>query len=290
MRIGDRACKLGGVLKIDSGEMFSGFQIGAVVAPIVSLLLIGHVGFRGLFAVGGLPLVTLLPLALWLLPKASSAPALTLRAVPLPTPGGPCRSVLKGRAATSTVLFAAANSFALLLSFALITWLPQLMRDAGYSLGSALEFLLILNLGSLTGGLVGGWAADHVGGRRVVLAMYTISALSLASLVLPGAATVIKLLVFVTGAVACGNQSVLFGFMGSHYPARARATAVGIISGLACLGAAAGPLLGGLLVKGGATLNQNVLVFAGVAVLAGICILLIPKALEEVPDGELERV
>ncbi len=260
--------------------MFSGFQIGAIVAPIVSFLLIGHVGFRGLFAVGGLPLVTLVPLALLLLPKAAAVPAMPPPGVPPTATRSPWRSVLKGRAALSTVLFAAANSFALLLSFALTTWLPQLMRGAGYSLGSALEFLLILNLGSLVGGLVGGWAADHLGGRKVVLAMYAISAISLASLALPGAAAVIKLLIFVTGSVACGNQSVLFGFMGSHYPAKARATAVGMISGLACLGAAIGPLLGGLLVKAGATLNQNVLVFASVAVLAGICILLIPRALE----------
>ena len=257
--------------------MLGGFGVGAILAPAISLLLIGHVGFRGLFGFGALPLVTLVPLAALYLPDTPGGSARAMADSVIGAKLSSWRGVLQGRAALSTMLFAAANSFALLLSFALNTWLPQLMRGAGYPLGSALQFLLLLNIGSLCGGLMGGWISDRVGGRKVLIAMFVIAAISLGCLAIPGPAAVLKLLVFIAGAVACGNQSVLFGMMAAHYPQTSRATAVGFISGVACLGAAAGPLLGGLLIKAGASLSGNVLVFGAVALLAGLAILFVPS-------------
>ncbi len=262
--------------------MLGGFGVGAILAPAVSLLLVGHVGFRGLFAFGALPLVTLVPLAALFLPDAPGGSARSMAQTATLAKVSSWRAVLQGRAARSTMLFAAANSFALLLSFALNTWLPQLMRGAGYPIGSALEFLLLLNIGSLCGGLLGGWISDRVGGRKVLMGMFAVAAVSLGCLAIPSPALVLKVLVFVAGAVACGNQPVLFGMMAAHYPQTSRATAVGFISGVACLGAAAGPLLGGLLIKAGASLSGNVLVFGGVALLAGMAILFIPSGLSTV--------
>jgi AAHS family benzoate transporter-like MFS transporter len=264
--------------------MLSGFGIGAILAAGVSILAVGHIGFRGLFAFGALPLLTLAPLAAWLLP-ADPARRSGLQAGPAAV--SPWRGVLQGRAALATGLFAAANFFALLLSFALNTWLPQLMRGAGYPIGSALQFLLLLDAGALVGALLGGWFADRVGGRKVVIGMFVASALLLACLAFPAPALAVKLLIFATGAVAVGNQSVLFGYMAAHYPQASRATAIGATSGIGRLGAAAGPLLGGLMVKAGATLSENVLVFAGIAILAGISILLIPHTLTQTPTVAL---
>jgi AAHS family benzoate transporter-like MFS transporter len=258
--------------------MLSGFGIGAILAAGLSILAVGHVGFRGLFGFGALPLFTLVPLAAFLLPADPGAAARRLDSRARSTIASPWRGVLQGRAALATALFAGANFFALLLSFALNTWLPQLMRGAGYPIGSALQFLLLLDAGALLGALAGGWIADRVGGRNVVIGMFLLSAMFLASLAIPAPAIIVKLLIFATGAVAVGNQSVLFGYMAAHYPQASRATAIGATSGIGRLGAASGPLIGGLLVKAGATLHENVFVFASVAILAGIAILLIPSA------------
>ena len=265
--------------------MLNGFGIGAILAAGLSILAVGHVGFRGLFAFGALPLVTLVPLAAWLLPPVTSAASRRLERQGEPVAVSPWRGVLRGRAALATTLFAAANFFALLLSFALNTWLPQLMRGAGYPVGSALQFLLLLDVGAVAGALAGGWFADRVGGRKVVIGMFVVAAISLACLSFPASAVLIKLLIFITGAVAVGNQSVLFGYMAAHYPQSSRATAIGATSGIGRLGAAAGPLVVGLMVKAGATLSGNVLLFSGVAVLAGISILLLPRTSMELPSG-----
>ena len=266
--------------------MLSGFGIGAILAAGLSIVLLGHVGFRLMFGFGALPLITLVPLAAWLLPGAPGVLTEPRSMATKTSRVSPWRGVLQGGAAVSTVLFAAANFFALLLSFALNTWLPQLMRGAGYPIGSALQFLLLLDVGALAGALLGGWLADRVGGRKVVIAMFLIGAVSLASLSLHMPSILFKVLIFITGAVAVGNQSVLFGFMAAHYPQASRATAIGATSGVGRLGAAAGPLLGGLLLKAGAHLSGNVLVFAAVSVLAGFAILFIPRTLREVQSED----
>ena len=266
--------------------MLSGFGIGAILAAGLSIIFQGHVGFRLMFGFGALPLVTLVPLAAWLLPDARRAFD-GASSVTKPAAASPWRGVLQGTAFLSTALFAAANFFALLLSFALNTWLPQLMRNAGYPIGSALQFLLLLDTGALVGALLGGWIADRIGGRKVVTAMFIIAAVSLACLSLHVPPLLVKVLIFITGGVAVGNQSVLFGFMAAHYPHASRATAIGATSGVGRLGAAAGPVLGGLLLKAGANLGGNVLVFAAVSVLAGLSILFIPRAPRQDPAGEL---
>ena len=261
--------------------MLGGFGIGAILAASVSILAIGHVGFRGLFGFGAFPLVTLVPMAAWLLPNTAGVATRHADSQAEARTISPWRGVLRGRAALATALFAAANFFALLLSFALNTWLPQLMRGAGYPIGSALQFLLLLDSGALVGALLGGWIADRTGGRKVVIGMFLVAAALLACLAIPAPALIIKLLVFATGAVAVGNQSVLFGFMAASYPQSSRATAIGAISGIGRLGAAAGPLIGGLMVKAGATLSGSVFVFAGVAIVAGVSVVFIPHTLAE---------
>jgi len=131
-----------------NGLMLCGFPIGGVLAALLAILLLEPAGFRTLFAVGALPLVTLVPLAIWLLPES---PSFERR-----RGGGRTRSgvaqLVKGRAAVATALFVVANFCGFLLVFGLNTWLPQLMRGAGYALGSALAFLLVLNVGAIAGG------------------------------------------------------------------------------------------------------------------------------------------
>ena len=109
--------------------MLSGFGVGGIFAGGLALALLKHVGFRGLFAVGCLPLLTLVPLAGWLLPES----ARTTKQLAIGSES-PWAGVLRGRSGVATALFSIANFCSLLFSFALTTWLPQLMRKSGYDL------------------------------------------------------------------------------------------------------------------------------------------------------------
>ena len=256
-----------------NGLMLCGFPIGGVLAALLAILLLEPAGFRTLFAVGALPLVTLVPLAIWLLPES---PSFERR-----RGGGRTRSgvsqLVKGRAAVATALFVVANFCGFLLVVGLNTWLPQLMRGAGYELGSALAFLLVLNVGAIAGGLGGSALADRYGSRWVATVLFAAAVLALALIAVPLPTVVLYLLVFVAGAATTGNQIVVYGYVAAHYPPARRATALGLSSGIGRLGAVTGPLLGGSLLAAGFGLGWNVGVFALVAVVGALACALVPR-------------
>ncbi|MGE0296283.1 MAG: MFS transporter, partial [Pseudonocardia sp.] len=246
------------------------FPIGGVLAALLALVLLEPAGFRVLFAIGALPLVTLVPLALLYLPESPSF----VRADRNP---GQIRRLLTGRAAIATALFVVANFCGFLLVFGLNTWLPQLMRGAGYELGSALAFLLVLNLGAVVGGLSGSALADRFGSRWIATGLFALAVASLGLLALPLPSAVLFLLVFVAGAATTGNQIVIYGYVAAHYPVAIRGTALGLSSGIGRLGAVTGPVLGGVLMSAGVGLGGNVGVFAAVAVVGAFACALVPR-------------
>lgn len=247
--------------------MLAGFPVGGVLAAILAVGLLEPYGFRLLFGFGVLPLVTLVPLAMWLLPESPQFSRARTRPADL----------LRGGIAVSALLFAVANFCGFLLVFGLNTWLPQLMRLAGYNLGSALGFLLALNVGGVLGGLAGSGLADRFGARWVATVLFVVAAGSLGLLAVPLPTVLVYVVVAVAGATTVGNQIVVYGYVATHYPAGFRATALGFTSGIGRLGAASGPMVGGLLVAAGFGLGMNVGVFAAVALVGAVASAFVPR-------------
>src|SRR6185437_11387568 len=75
--------------------------------------------------------------------------------------------------------FGAASFCGLLLVYGLNTWLPQIMRQAGYPLGSALTFLLVLNLGAIVGGVLASLLADRFGSKPVTVGAFLLATVCL---------------------------------------------------------------------------------------------------------------
>src|SRR5438093_9772619 len=67
----------------------------------------------------------------------------------------------------------------LIIVYALSSWLTKLMASAGYSLGSALTFVLVLNFGAMIGAVGGGWLADRFHIKYVLVGMYALAAVSI---------------------------------------------------------------------------------------------------------------
>lgn len=256
----------------------SGFGVGAIVAGGLAVVLLERLGFRGMFAIGGLPLFTLVPLAIWLLPESPNFRARSRAQVGATGIASPWKGVLQGRAGAATALFAGSYFCAFFLVYGLNTWLTQLLRGAGYEMSVALKLLVVLNAAALVGSLFGAWLADRIGMRGVAAGSAVIVAIGLAvlaSLMPPFALT--AALIFVTGAAMGSTQGVLWTFLATYYAAESRASALGLCSGIGRLGAAAAPLLVGILVGGGMGLAGNILVLAAAAILAALLIVLVPR-------------
>jgi AAHS family benzoate transporter-like MFS transporter len=252
--------------------MCCGFPAGGVFAAIAGITLLEPFGFRALFALGGISLVTLVPLAFFFLPESTAVTAADAagrdraRLAPL----------LRGRSGVALVLFAVANVAGFLLVFGLNTWLPQLMRQAGYPLQSAITFLLVFNLGAVFGGLAGSALADRWGARWVATGAFCAGVISIGLLAFPLPTFVLYTLIAIAGGASVGTQIVVFGYVALHFGAHHRAAALGITTGFGRLGSVAGPTVGGFLVSSGVGFEMNFLFFSGVALLGAIAVLSAP--------------
>jgi MFS family permease len=150
-----------------------------------------------------------------------------------------------------TLAFSVASFMGLLLVYGLNQWLPTIMRDAGYALGAALAFLLVLNLGAVAGLLLAGPVADRYGSKVACAGWFALAAvfLFLLSVQMPLALT--YLAVFVTGFFVFSAQVLLYAYVSRHYPTSGRGTALGWAAGIGRIGAICGPILGGLLLGAG---------------------------------------
>ncbi len=173
--------------------MFSGHALGGVVASLSALAILPNFGWRPVVWLGVLPLLTL-PLLYKLLPETPNFLVKNNHKDQLATilnkidpnqnfnendnfdlddetpqtekDGFPVKKLFTGGRTLSTVMFWVAYFMTLLVMYALSTWLPKLMVGAGYELGSSLLFLVTLNLGAVTGAILGGKIADMIGSRK----------------------------------------------------------------------------------------------------------------------------
>ncbi len=259
-----------------SGGVLTGVGCGGIVAAVIAASVLRHYGFRGLFAMGALPLITLVPLAAWLLPQSLDLPRAPSERQSREEDLNQSRDA-RGRHTRMTLLFAAINLFSLMVGGGLSTWLPQLLHSRGVTMESALHSLLPLNFGTIIGALLGVWLADRVGGRAVITSMYAVGGVSLAIIAGHNPQVVTTLFLLAAGAAIGGVQCVLPSFMATLYPPHMRATAVGTASGLGRLGGAAGPFLAGAMISAHVGYTGVLFAFVAADVIAGCFAFLLPR-------------
>jgi AAHS family benzoate transporter-like MFS transporter len=159
--------------------------------------------------------------------------------------------------------------------YALSSGLTKLMAGAGYSLGSALTFVLVLNVGAVIGAVGGGWLADRFHIKYVLAVMYGIAAVSITLLGLPMPTTALFMVVGLAGASTIGTQIVANAYTGQFYPMAIRSTGLGWALGIGRTGAILAPIVIGTLVGMKLPLQQNFMAISIPAVIGMIAVLLI---------------
>ncbi|MEV7662527.1 aromatic acid/H+ symport family MFS transporter [Paenarthrobacter sp. NPDC089316] len=291
------------------GLMYSGYSLGIVAAALAALFVLPLGGWRAVIAIGAAPIV-LLPIIWKFLPESleyleskgrrSDAKALAAKlriadyrpvvpAAPI-AHGGPAdpwwktiTTMFSRKYLRSTVFFWISLFCGLVLVYGLNTWLPSIMKKAGYDLGSSLTFLLVFSLASAIGGLLLGRAADKYGKKLILVVFYILGGLGIMLLVFPNTMVVNLLFVAFAGVGSISTSLVLTGYIADYYPAKVRGTATGWALSFARLGAISGPLIGGWIAGSKLPFEANFAIFAGIAVLAAAAVAMIPKPRPEVP-------
>jgi MFS family permease len=193
-------------------------------------------------------------------------------------PRNPVTILFRGGYLRATLAFWVTSFMGLLLVYGLNTWLPEIMRSAGYELGAALALLLVLNVGAVLGLLVAGQVANRIGIGRAAVVWFVAAAvfLALISIRLPGIGVYVSVLL--AGVFVFSSQVLVYAFVSQLYPAAARATALGAASGIGRLGAIAGPLIGGALLSAGIAYPWGFYAFALVAAIGAVSVAVVAFA------------
>jgi AAHS family benzoate transporter-like MFS transporter len=286
-----------------------GIPLGSLLAAGLAILLMQHVGWRGLFWIGALPAVTLLPLAWFKMPESvawlasrgrmEEARALSERTgVELPQPAVPHGP---GTAAGSegkvgfaglfgawyllpTIVLGLMSATGLVLVYSLNTWLPEIMLRAGFNAKGSLSFLLVLNGGSLIGALAASRVADRFGPKPVVAGCFGLGAVALVLLTLGFPLAGLLAVVAVVGLGTSGTQTLIYGFVANYYRTNVRAAGVAWCAGFGRLGGIGGPVLGSTMIGAGLALDAIFYVLAGLGLLGVVLTMLVPMS-----RGEIER-
>ncbi len=244
--------------------MMSGVPIGGTIAALTGIVVIPAWGWPAMFLVAVVPLFVLVPLGLRYLPD--------VRVPADPHAGSGFRGILRAPYLAVSIVFAVATMATLFAWYGLGTWLPGLMQQAGYNLGSALTFALTLNIGAVVGSVLTAWAGDRFGSLPTGVVAAGIAGAALLVIVTSPPVAVVYAMLVLAGIGTHGTQCLIIAAVAGHYPDHLRGTALGWALGIGRLGAVAAPQVGGLLLAAGLGTGSNFIAFALAAAVAAVLI------------------
>ncbi|WP_445404481.1 aromatic acid/H+ symport family MFS transporter [Acinetobacter vivianii] len=278
--------------------MFSGYAIGGMSSALLGAWLVKDMGWQIMFLIAGIPLLLLpviwkfLPESLAFLVKSNhhdQAKMIVIKIAPeteltnntqlvlneSTTTVAPVRALFQQGRSFSTFMFWIAFFMCLLMVYALGSWLPKLMLQAGYSLGASMLFLFALNIGGMVGAIGGGALADKFHLKQVITSMFVIGAAALILLGFNSPQFILYSLIAIAGAATIGSQILLYTFVAQFYPTALRSTGMGWASGIGRIGAIIGPVLTGALLTFELPHQMNFLAIAIPGIIAALAIFMV---------------
>ena len=252
--------------------IFSGF-VGFAVVPFVALALVPEFewGWRALFVIGGLGGLVigimrhkLPPSAHWLLGKGrvGEADATVTRAEQLaeqkmghalppvgdtltgePTKRGSVAELVRPPYIGRVTMFAAAWFFYYVGNYAWLTLAPTLLVNAGYSLTSSIEFMVITGIGFVLGAALAVWLSDRIERKISTALIALVWALALTAIGWFPSNVTIVVAGFLASATIGLIIPILYTYTAENFPTRFRATGVSATDGCGHLGGALAPVL-----------------------------------------------
>jgi AAHS family 4-hydroxybenzoate transporter-like MFS transporter len=287
-----------------------GISVGAVLAGLIVPWIVAWGGWPAIFTVCG-GFTVLLAAALWyglpesprlllergdagalerltrrlkLDPASEDAPALPVAAMPAPRPSLLAPLTRHFRVATAVFVgLVTINAFNLYL---LVSWLPTLLPEAGFTIDQAARLTAVVQFGGLAGGLLLSWFIDRSSTVKTLLVSYGLVILALLGFsLLPPTMIGWGGLLLIVGAGVAGGSLAIIAVGTSFYPPQLLSSALGIAIAVARLGAIAGPLGGGWLMARSAAPPTFMLVAIVPAAICAALVLLIPAARRRTDAG-----
>lgn len=240
--------------------MFCGNTLGGFLAGQIAAATIPHWGWHGIFMIGGVVPLVMLPVLFLLLPESHQ---LHIARNTAPTATNPVRGLFGEGLAATTLLLWAIFLLNLLSMYLISYWLPTVLNLGGLSPALAAAGASYYAAGGVVSTLLLGVLLSRFRAEWVLACNIAIGMSCLAATVLGHAeGFALHVLLFCAGAGIVGSQLGLNGFGAAAYPIALRSTGIGWALGVGRLGGIVGPILGGLLLHLG---------FSPSAILLSVC-------------------
>ncbi|CAI0862456.1 MFS transporter [Serratia proteamaculans] len=252
---------------------WSGFTAGLALGGLLAGQIIPAFGWRGVLMLGGIVPLLLLPLLAWQMPESvrfmTSSPkhADRLRLVVERITGKSWAGVaiideerptqirspishlfIEGRA-VRTLLLWLAFFCSLFVFYQLTSWLPSILKDAGYDIVHASRIGAMVPLGGTLGAILMALLMDRVGPYRVLALSYLGAAMVVgATGYLMGDVYTLAATVFLIGFGVAGAQNGLNLVSATIYPTAARVTGVSWAMASGRFGSIVGSMLGAWMI------------------------------------------
>ncbi|HCB0435374.1 TPA: aromatic acid/H+ symport family MFS transporter [Klebsiella variicola subsp. variicola] len=281
-----------------------GNQIGGMLAPLVAINVMPKFGWEPVLWFSIVPLL-LIPVFIKIIPESARFLAKTNQTVKLghilnkidgdykskqdrinkSMKGIPVEEKSSGKVSYSvlfnkkyfvgTVLITLIYVCGLLTINGVNIWLPQVMNQNGYALGSSLTFSIVLNLGTLIGTILWAAAVDKVGFKILMPVIYIAGSISLFCMGIKANLIVLYLFVGLIGMFAFAAHSLMNSFASQYYPGEIRTTGVGLANATGRVGGMLGPIVGGLLLTANVSITAWFLAFAIPGIIAAVSMIFI---------------
>lgn len=251
--------------------LMSGVPIGGCIAALVGIPTIPSLGWQAMLFFAIIPFIVLVPIGLKVLPNIPiyKAPVTETgpESEPLNKPGG--IGALFHRPYTGmSILFPFLVGSIFVAWYGLGTWLPNLMEESGYNLGSALFFTLALNLGAVGGSFFTAWSGKQFGTLTTGMVAVLIAGVSLIIMGSGPPTFLIYVCLALAGIGTHGSACLVTATVAMSYPRHLRGSGLGWGFGIGRIGAVLAPISAGWILAMGFPPSANFYWFAIMALVA----------------------
>ena len=300
-----------------TNAMFCGFPLGAALGGFLAAWMIPHFGWRSVLVLGGAMPLVLTVLLLAFLPEsvrymvaqrfAPDRIRAVLRGVSVeavhatsfelsetsPSEGkSGIATIVSGSYLVGTTMLWIAYFMGLMIFYALINWMPTLLKDARLPQSTAALVSALFPLGGL-GAVLSGWLMDRFNANLVVAACFALTAAAIYAVGQSiGNLGLLMVVMLVGGTLMNTAQTSLPSLAAAFYPTAGRATGIAWMLGIGRFGGIAGSFLVGELSRRHLDFTSIFTIVAIPGIVAAVALLIKQQAhpAPGLPRGSVERV
>jgi AAHS family 4-hydroxybenzoate transporter-like MFS transporter len=186
-----------------------------------------------------------------------------------------------------TLRLAAVSFFYVAAVYYVLSWIPQLVADLGFSASEAATVAFGTNLAGILGGLAFGWATLIISVRPLTVVVFICFAgLTVVFSHLPADLGLLRIHGAALGFFLIGGMCILHPIVSRNFPDHIRASGVGLVIGFGRVGASLAPISAGLLFSAGVGRGAISFVAAGGTLLAALLLATMRDQNEALAKGE----